>query len=160
MDIIADGIPIRATAGAQGRAARAMMVRLATLWATAAGTLWLHALLGIPGDYLGQGFPLYPGLKVTGTGLALTALSATLPIPLVAAPSRHLRLRWLALPPVVLLWLLATADLIAPFTIDFGTTWTMTDAVIELFLHPLHTPLALALFAAVAAWSLAPPKTG
>ena len=33
MDIIADGIPIRATAGAQGRAARAMMVRLAALWA-------------------------------------------------------------------------------------------------------------------------------
>lgn len=137
-----------------------MILRFAALWVTAAGTLWVHALLGIPGNYLGQGFPLYPGIKVTLAGLALTALLATLPIPFVAALSRRLRLRWLALPPLVLLWLLAAGDLIEPFTIDFGTTWTLTEAVIELFLHPLHTPLALALLAAVAAWSLAPPKTG
>ncbi|MDP3196336.1 hypothetical protein [Tabrizicola sp.] len=68
-----------------------MILRLAALWATAAGTLWVHALLGIPGDYLGQGFPLYPGLKVTLGDLALTAVLATLPIPLAAALARRLR---------------------------------------------------------------------
>ncbi|MFP5479516.1 MAG: hypothetical protein ACLGIE_07485 [Alphaproteobacteria bacterium] len=71
-----------------------------------------------------------------------------------------MRLGWLAVPPLVFLWLLAVGSMIEPFTIDFGTTWTLTEAVRELFLHPLHTPLALALTAAVAAWSLARPRNG
>ena len=137
-----------------------MILRLAAIWATAAGTLWLHALLGIPGDYLGQRFPLYPGIKVTLTELALTALGTTLPIPVLAAVARRLGLRWLALPVLVLLWLLAAMVMIEPFTIDFGNTWLWSEPLRELFLHPLHTPLALGLTTAVAAWALARKPAG
>lgn len=133
-----------------------MILRLAILWAAAAGTLLLHALLGIPSDYLGQGFPLYPGLSVTVTELALTALSATLPIPLVTALARRLHLRWLALPPILLLWLWAAMVMIEPFTIDFGTTWAWTEPLSALFLHPVHTPVALLILLSTAAWTLAP----
>lgn len=133
-----------------------MILRFAALWVTAAGTLWVHALLGIPGDYLGQGFPLYPGIRVTLSGLALTALGTTLPIPLLAALVRHFSWRWLALPLFVLVWLMGAMDMITPFIIDFGTTWQGTEPLRELFLHPLHTPLALASVVAVAAWTLAP----
>ena len=137
---------------------RSMIPRLAALWITAAGTLWLHALLGIPGDYLGQGFPLYPGIKVTLTELGLTALGATLPIPLLCALAYRLGLGRLALPLPVLLWLWAAMVMIQPFTIDFGTTWLWSEPLRELFLHPLHTPVALALTGAVAAWTLAPRR--
>jgi hypothetical protein len=59
---------------------------------------------------------------------------------------------------IALLWLWAAAQLIQPFTIDFGTTWTVTEALAALFFHPLHTPLALAALMAVAAWSLTPRR--
>jgi hypothetical protein len=131
-----------------------MILRPAILWATAAGTLLLHALLGIPGDYLGQGFPLYPGLPVTVTELALTALGATLPIPLVAALARRLPLRWLGLPPILLLWFWAAMVMIEPFTIDFGTTWAGTEPLRALFLHPVHTPVALLVLLGASAWAL------
>ena len=137
-----------------------MILRLVALWVSAALALWVHALLGIPGDYLGRGFPLYPGLRVTRGDLALTALGATVPIPLAAALARHFHLRWLALPPLFLLWLWAAHMMISPFVSDFGTTWRMTEPLRDLFVHPLHTPLALALLAVVAAWSLARPKAG
>ena len=129
-----------------------------SIWATAAGALWLHAFLGIPGAYLGQGYPLYPGIKVTLTDLALTSLGATLPILLVAALARRFALRWLALPPIVLLWLLAATFVIQPFSIDFGTTWAATEPLTELFLHPIHTPVALVLIVAAAVRTLAPRK--
>lgn len=135
-----------------------MILRLATLWLTAAATLWLHALFGIPGDYLGQGFPLYPGIPVTRLELALTALAATLQIPLLAALARRFRLRWLALPPIALLWLWAASVMIQPFVSDFGTTWAGIEPLVELVLHPLHTPLALAMVLAVA-WRISAPKT-
>lgn len=131
-----------------------MILRLAILWATASLTLWVHALLGIPGDYLGQGFPVYPGLKVTLLELALTALGATLPIPLIAALARRFRVGLLAIPALILLWFWAAMFMIEPFTIDFGTTWSGTEAVRALFLHWLHTPVALALVAAAAFWAL------
>lgn len=131
-----------------------MILRLALLWLTSAGTLWLHALAGIPGDYLGQGYPLYPVLMVNKVSLAWDAGLATLPIILAAALARRVRLRWLALPVIALLWLWAAATLIHPFSIDFGTTWTGTEALAELFLDPLYTPLALALLLTVAALSL------
>lgn len=137
---------------------RSMILRPSVLWLTATATLWLHALLGIPGDYLGQGYPLYPGLTVTLTGLAIEAALATLPIALVAALARWLRLRWLALPPLLLLWIGAASGLIEAFTIDFGTTWAPIEPLRELFLHPLHTPVALAAVLAVAAWTLAPSR--
>jgi hypothetical protein len=135
-----------------------LILRLATLWITAAGTLWLHALLGIPGDTLAEGYPLSPGLKVSLASLALDAGLATLPIPVAAALARWLRLRLTALPALALLWLLSAAQIIHPFTIDFGTTWTAIEALVELFLHPLHTPLALAVLMAIAAWSLSPRR--
>jgi hypothetical protein len=50
--------------------------RSAALWAAAAAILWVHALLGIPGDYLGQGYPLSPWLKVSPAALALAAFMA------------------------------------------------------------------------------------
>ncbi len=135
-----------------------MILRLAALWATAAGTLWLHALLGIPGDTLGQGYPLYPGLKVTLASLAFECAGNTLPIPLFAALASRIRLRWLALPPLVLLWFWAAAFIIQPFTIDYGTTWQWTEPLTELFLHPVHTPAALAAFLAAALWVLLPRR--
>ncbi|MDP3196337.1 hypothetical protein [Tabrizicola sp.] len=45
--------------------------------------------------------------------------------------------------------------MIQPFTIDFGTTWAGTEPLRALFLHPLHSPLALTLTAVAAAWALA-----
>lgn len=135
-----------------------MILRLAILWLISAGTLWLHALVGIPGDYLGQGYPLTPGLTVSKLSLAWDAGLATLPIALVAVIACRFRQRWLALPGIALLWLWAATQLIHPFTIDFGTTWTGTEALTELFLDPLHTPLALGLVLAIAAWSLAARK--
>ncbi|WP_103256325.1 hypothetical protein [Tabrizicola aquatica] len=136
-----------------------MARRLAALWIAAAGTLWFHALLGIPGDYLGQRFPAYPGVKVTAAELALTALGATLPIPLVAGLVNRLAVRWIALPLVVLLWFWAAAQLIRPFVLDFGTTWVWSEPLTDLFLHPLHTPTAIAVLLAVVAWALSPPRT-
>jgi hypothetical protein len=137
-----------------------MILRLAILWATAAASLLLHALLGIPGDYLGQGFPNSPGIHVTVTELALTALGATLPIPLLAALARRISLRALALPPLALLWLWAAMFMIEPFTIDFGTTWSGTEALRALFLHRVHTPVALLLLTAAAFWALTPRHSG
>jgi hypothetical protein len=133
-------------------------LRLTLLWLVAAGALWLHALVGIPGDYLGQGYPLTPGLKVSAFSVAIDAGLATLPLALTSAIARLVRHRWLALPVIALLWLWAATMLINPFTIDFGTTWTGTEVLVELFLHPLHTPLALALVLSVTAWSLVPGK--
>jgi hypothetical protein len=135
-----------------------MILRLAVLWLTSAGTLRLHAYIGILGDHLGQGYPLYPGLTVSKLSLANDAGLATLPIALAATMVRRFRQRWLALPVISLLWLWAAAMLIQPFTIDFDTTWTGTEVLVELFLHPLHTPLALALVLSVTAWSLVPGK--
>jgi hypothetical protein len=135
-----------------------MILRLALLWLTSAGTLWLHALAGIPGDYLEQGYPLYPGLTVSKLSLAWDTGLATLPIALVAAIACRYRKRWAALPLIALLWLWAATQLIHPFTIDFGTTWTGKEALAELFLDPLQTPLALGLVLATAALSLAARK--
>ena len=123
------------------------------IWVVAALTLWLHALLGITGNYLGQGYPITPGLKVTFSSLTIDAALATLPILGAAALSCRFRLRWLALPILALLWLLSLATLIDPFKIDFGTTWSGAEPLIELALHPWHTPLALILLLA-AAWRL------
>lgn len=136
------------------------LLRLALLWATAAGTLWAHALLGIPGTYLGQGYPLYPGLTFTLGGLGLDAAAASLPVPVVAAFARRFRLRWLSIPLLVFLWLWAAAVLIQPFAIDFGTTWARTDLLRELVFHPVRTPVALAALIAVALWTLAPRRPG
>jgi hypothetical protein len=130
--------------------------RLLALWAAASAALWLHALLGIPGDYLGQGYPLLPGLKVSLASLARDVGLETLPLLPAGLVAQWLGLRWLALPVLALLWLMSAAMLIDPFTIDFGTTWTGIDALVELFVHPVLTPLALAALLAVATWSLAP----
>jgi hypothetical protein len=149
--------PSKPSAVAQSRAG--MIFRLAALWAAAAAVLGLHALVGIPGDYLGLGYPLHPGLKVSLASLAFDSAKATLTIPLVAALARRFRLRWLALPLLVFLWLWSAETLIQPFAIDFGTTWAPTEPLRELFLHPLHTPLALMVLAGVAAWALARPRS-
>jgi hypothetical protein len=122
----------------------AAALKVIAFWLVAALALFLHALAGIPGDYLGTGYPVTPSLKVTLVSLAIDAALATLPILAAAGLARWLHLRWLALPVLVLLWLWAAAGLIYPFMIDFGTTWTMTEALVELALHPVHTPLALA----------------
>ncbi|HLQ19940.1 MAG TPA: hypothetical protein VK146_13265, partial [Tabrizicola sp.] len=71
---------------------------------------------------------------------------------------RRFQLRWLALPPILLLWVVAAHMMIGPFAIDFGTTWRVTEPVRELFLHPLHTPVALLILLSTAAWTLAPSR--
>lgn len=124
----------------------ATSARLAALWLLAALTLWLHGLMGIPGDYLGQGYPLYPGLRVSAANLALDALLTSILIPVAGGIARFFALRLWALPILALLWLWAGSAMIQPFTIDFGTTWSGTEPLRTLFLHPLHTPIALAAF--------------
>ena len=122
----------------------AAIVTVLGLWAVAGATLLLHALLGIPGTYLGQGYPLTRGLTVTYASLAIEAAIGTLPCLIVAALSVWLRLRWLALPLLAAAWLWGLAFHIDPFKIAFGTTWALTEPLIGLALHPVHTPLALA----------------
>lgn len=111
-------------------------------------------MLGIPGEYLGQGYPLYPGLTVTGLSLARDSVLATAPIPVLVGLVRwragHLPvIRLAAVALAALLWFWAAAMLIDAFAIDFGTTWSGTEALRALFLHRLHTPFALALVAVV-----------
>lgn len=79
---------------------------------------------------------------VTPLSLGPQAFGSTLPIPLGAALARWIGLRWLALPVMVLLW---------------HGTWRPTEALRELFLHPIHTPLVPAL-PADAAWTLTPRR--
>ncbi|MCU0908348.1 MAG: hypothetical protein MUF73_13085 [Rhodobacteraceae bacterium] len=144
----------------------AAVARALALWAVAAGTLWLHALAGVPGSYLGQGYPVHPGLRVTLPNLALDAGMATLPVGLFGLATRALvarrpgwatPLRTAALPVVVLLWIWAAEMTIFAFTIDFGTTWTRFAPFRALVLHPLHTPLALGVLLA-ATWVLLAPR--
>lgn len=142
-----------------------MAAALAVLgvWAVAAAALWLHVMAGIPGDYIGQGYPLYPGLKVSAAGLAVEAAVATLPVALVAGLARWRRIRavWpLALPVLGLLWLGAADTMVQPFTIDFGTTWSGTEPLRALFLHPVHTPLALAAVMAAGCLAVIPRRRG
>lgn len=113
------------------------------LWLVAGVTLWLHMLTGVPGDYLGQGYPLYPGLRVTPANLWLDAALAAIPIAPVAALARWRHWRLAGIVAVGLLWLWAASVVVHPFTIDFGTTWSGTEAFWALFFHPVHTPLAL-----------------
>ena len=122
----------------------AAAVRLIALWVVAAAALLCHALIGIPGSYIEQGYPITPGLTVTYASLAIEAAFATLPFLVAAALSVWLRLRWLALPLLALVWLWGLAIHIDPFKIDFGTTWAPTEPLIGLALHRVHTPLALA----------------
>lgn len=135
----------------------AAALRALALWAVAAGTLWLHALMGIPGDYLGQGYPLYPGLKVTLASLALEATLGAVPVLALAALAlwRHLRLA--VLPGVAALWLWAATGMVHPFIIDFGTTWSGTEVLRELVLHRVHTPIAL-IVVLVAGYVLLAPR--
>ncbi|MCL7463983.1 hypothetical protein [Phaeovulum sp. NW3] len=126
------------------------------LWAFAALLLWLHLLAGIPGDYLGQGYPLYPGLKVSAASLGLEAGLNTAPVFVAAVLGRWLRL-WV-LPLVAAAWLAALDSTIQPFTIDFGTTWLRGEALLELAFDPLHTPLALAALMAASLWAFTRPR--
>ena len=132
----------------------AVVARLAVLWGVAAAALWLHAVLGIPGTYLDQGYPLSPGLKVTYASLASEAALFTLPVPLAAALGRRFRLRLVMLPVIGLLWLWAAHQILWSFVIDLGTTWLPFEPLQELFLHPIHTPLALAALFAASWWAL------
>lgn len=140
----------------------AAALKLVTLWGVAAAALLLHGLAGIPGDYLGQGYPITPGLRVTLASLTLDAALATLPLLAAATLAYGMRLRWLALPVLAPLWLWGVAALIDAFKIDFGTTWSTFEPLIELALHPVYTPLALAavLLAAVALLKRPPRLTG
>lgn len=140
-----------------------MAAALAVLavWAVAAAALWLHVMAGIPGDYIGQGYLLYPGLKVTAGRLAADALVATLPAALAAGLARWRRIRAvrpLALPVLGLLWLGAADTMVQPFTIDFGTTWSGTEPLRALFLHPVHTPLALAALMVAGSLAVSPRR--
>ncbi len=113
-------------------------------------------LAGIPGDYLGQGYPLFPGLTVSVASLALDAALATLAVLPLAALSLWRGWRLRALPVLAGLWLWGGAMVIYPFVIDFGTTWQGTEALRALFLHPVRTPLALAALMAAGYGLLAP----
>ena len=128
----------------------------AGLWALAGLLVWLHMLAGIPGAYLGQGYPLYPGLTVSLSALFVEAGLNTAPVFAFALLGRGLRL--LGVPLVALIWTLALDSTIMPFTIDFGTTWQPFAALRELAFHPLHTPLALAALLAASLWVFTRPR--
>ena len=130
------------------------------LWVVAALVLWLHTLAGIAGQYIGQGYPVYPALKVSAASLAFDAVATTVPVALAAAFARWRRIRafWpLSVTLIGLLWLWAGNEMVFAFTIDFGTTWRGTEAFCALFLHPVHTPLALAALA-FASYRLIAPR--
>lgn len=128
----------------------------AGLWALAGLLVWLHMLAGIPGAYLGQGYPLYPGLTVSLSSLFIEAALNTAPVFALALLGRWLRL--LGVPLVALIWTLALDSTIMPFTIDFGTTWQPFEALRELAFHPLHTPLVLAALLAASLWVFTRPR--
>lgn len=128
----------------------------AGLWALAGLLVWLHMLAGIPGAYLGQGYPLYPGLTVSLSALFVEAGLNTAPVFAFALLGRGLRL--LGVPLVALIWTLALDRTIMPFTIDFGTTWQPFGALREQAFHPLHTPLALAALLAASLWAFTRPR--
>jgi hypothetical protein len=137
---------------------------LLALWALATAMLLAHALIGIPGDYLGEGYPMFPSLTVSHLSLLRDSALATSPIPvatlLMLWPSRRFHLaRFMLLSLVALLWLSAADQLIWLFVIDFGTTWAGFEPLLELILHPVLTPLALALMLALA-WRVSAPHCG
>lgn len=101
-------------------------------WCLAFAGIWLHIRLGLGGTYLGQGYPMWPGLKVREAGLVLDSALATLPVlPLVALPV--LLGRVAALPGFALGWYVAAEAVVAPYVIDFGTTWASGEAFRALF---------------------------
>ena len=138
--------------------------KIVLLWVAAAGTLWVHMLLGIPGDYLGQRYPLYAafytGLIVSPFSLAVESLVGTLPVLLLAAFGLWLRLQIVLIPVIWALWLFAASAVIWSFAIDFGTTWLPLEPLRALFLHPIHTPAAFAILALATWWALTPRPRG
>ncbi len=126
--------------------------------------LLAHALIGIPGGYLGAGYPLHPGLTVSHLSLLRDSALATSPIPVATLvmlwPSWRYRLaRFMLLSLVALLWLWAADQLIWLFVIDLGTTWARFEPLLELTLHPVLTPLALAPVLALA-WRVSASQPG
>lgn len=125
------------------------------LWGCAAVILFAHQMLGIPGGYIarGDGLPEAPTIPLTVSTLAIRVALATLPI----FPMGYLALRfgWVLFGTlaVVALWLLAAEMETSGYAGDFGTTWARFEPLRELFLHPLHTPVALAVLG-LAAYAL------
>ena len=138
-------------------------VKIFALWAVAASTLWLHALLGIPGEFLGQLYPFEPSLDNTPRetvslfSLAVESFWGSLPILLLAALGLELRLRALAIPIIALFWLIAAWFIIGTFQTGAGNTWQGLEPFYELFLpafHPFYTAAALLVLALTTWWAL------
>lgn len=113
-------------------------------------SLWVAALhiLGNGWSYLGQGYPLYPRLKVSQASLLLDAALQAAPIAIVAAVLAAVlpRSGWLT-PLLGALFIVGYGiglDGIAYlFSIDFGTTWAPGEAARALMTDPLWTPLTV-----------------
>lgn len=128
------------------------------LWVCAAVALFAHQMLGIPGGYIarGDGLPEAPTVALTMSALAMRVALATLPVFPVAYVALRIGWRLFGTLAVVALWILAAEMETSGYAGDFGTTWARFEPLWELFLHPLHTPVALAALGLAAYVLLAP----
>jgi len=105
-------------------------------------------VIGYELGYLSDGrFPLYPTIPVTFLSLSLLSIPILLLYALITAALTFIAYRWPLWPLLALIWLVAgwiAAGYIAyEFQIDFGTTWTSTEAIQSFFYRPYVTlPLA------------------
>ena len=123
---------------------------LALVFGTLSLSLWIAALgiLGINRGYLGQGYPLHPGLKVSPASLLLDATLQAAPVALIAAlvAAALSRLRWFPLllgALFVIGYGTGIEGIAYLFSIDFGTTWALGEAGRALMTDPFWTPLTL-----------------
>ena len=142
-------------------------VKVFALWGVAASTLWLHALLGIPGEFLGQLYPFEPGLTntpretVSPFSLAVESVWGSLPIFLLAALAGEMRLRALAIAVITFFWLIAAWFMIGTFQTGAGNTWQGLEPFYELILpafDPFYTAAALLVLALTTWWALTPQR--
>ena len=125
----------------------------ASLSVAAVGGLLLWLALGINTvlvvgyelAYLNDGrFPLYPTIPVTHLSLALLSLPIVLLFALICAVLTFVARNWPIWPLLGLLWLgagwVAAGYIAFEFQIDFGTTWTTSEAIRSFFYRPYITP--------------------
>ncbi|MEL6959603.1 MAG: hypothetical protein AAGL89_11700 [Pseudomonadota bacterium] len=133
------------------RIARSALIGLLlAIWAwllVAAHGIWSF---GIIHDYLNGGMlPLFPGIPVTYGMFFRESLPTALggfficTACVIAAPPRLAPIA--AMIGLTIALLDGTSDLTFLFQIDFGTTWLRSEALWELFVHPIVTPFWLAL---------------
>ena len=122
---------------------------------TGALLLWLALgintvlVIGYEFAYLNDGrFPLYPTVPVTYLSLSLLSLPIVLLFALITTVITFVARNWPIWPLLALLWLgaawIAAGFIAFEFQIDFGATWTTSEAIRSFFYRPYITlPLAL-----------------